>query len=138
VTTTYHSDNTIFVHRRQQPLQPFVLWSGFMESFRGELDAYLTLTPLQKESLRTWIAEQLGGCEHLEVSSFELRALFERAANGFYVTHEQMAGAMLTAGYQPLDRAAVHWVCRPRTLLDPSRTWLLPAQWNRTSGPAGK
>ena len=43
-------------------------------------------------------------------SSYGLKHRFEAAENGFYITNGQFKGAMLKAGFKPVDRRVLNWI----------------------------
>lgn len=80
-----------------------------------ELDAgnhpsdYETLSDAEKVALRYWIDHAIApsGRVNNRRTSYVLKHQFER--EGFYITNGQFKGAMLLAGYMPVNIYALNW-----------------------------
>jgi hypothetical protein len=72
-------------------------------------EEYERLSPLEKAALREWIRLAMEPHGRERYSSYYLKHEFERLdglpnLDGFYVTNGQFKGAMLEAGYEPVQR----------------------------------
>lgn len=69
------------------------------------------LSDEQKEILVKWIPFYLGRADRFykKLSSYDLKDLFEKSPQGFYITNGQFKGAMLTAEYSVADKKALNW-----------------------------
>lgn len=47
---------------------------------------------------------------NLKHTSYELKHIFERTEQGFYITNDEFKDAMLKAGFKVKDKSAVNWV----------------------------
>lgn len=65
----------------------------------------------EKEILVSWIPQNLGRSDNFykQASSYQLKEIFERSPQGFYITNGQFKGAMLAAEYSVLDKKALNW-----------------------------
>lgn len=89
---------------------------------------YELLGQAQKDQLRQWITENLepaatpwlAGKHRGAMSSYGIKHVFSEHVAGpagdGYVSNGEFKGAMLDAGYQPVDAEATNWVfrCRPK------------------------
>lgn len=71
-------------------------------------DHFDSLTDEQKAQLRKWIIDKMT-LRIKDRTSYGLKHLFEASAGGFYVTNGQFKGAMLAAGYEPIDATELNW-----------------------------
>lgn len=71
--------------------------------------SYQRLSDDAKAALREWIGRELVPSNEMgEHCSYGLKHIFERLG-GVYVTNGEWKGAMLVAGYEPLDRTELNW-----------------------------
>jgi hypothetical protein len=72
---------------------------------------YERLTTAMGDALAAWIATTMHAIKaaNLYQTSSTLKAVFKRSAGGFYITNGQFKGAMLAAGYQPIDAKTLNW-----------------------------
>lgn len=76
--------------------------------------AHEELSEDAKEALQAWIAVAVKPAKTVGPSnSYIMKHDFE-SAGGFYVTNGQFKGAMLIAGYEPVDRTELNWRFRQR------------------------
>ena len=81
--------------------------------------AYRMLPEEQKAALQGWIGQQLVPAPLAGPRcSYALKHVFHRLPDGFYVTNGEWKGAMLAAGFEPVDRWQLNWRFR-YTLADP-------------------
>jgi hypothetical protein len=72
--------------------------------------AYPELPGVQRAEIEEWIARELvTGPLAGPRSSYGLKHIFHRLPGGFYMTNGQFKGAMLAAGYEPVDRCELNW-----------------------------
>jgi hypothetical protein len=72
--------------------------------------SYYTLPEDKKMALQWWIFGYIYPYNLWEYTSDGFREEFMRSMNGFPVTDEQFKGAMLMAGYEPLNPYASCWI----------------------------
>jgi hypothetical protein len=72
---------------------------------------YARLTADQGAALAAWIAMtmHLIKAANQHQNSCALKGVFERSAGGFALTNGQFKGAMLAAGYQPVNSEQPNW-----------------------------
>jgi hypothetical protein len=87
----------------------------FLEDDLNHPDDYLSLTPIEKEKLSTWITEKMKPAKSFNMNhtSYGLKHLFERDT-GIYVSNGQFKGAMLLHGFEPKDVLALNWIYKIR------------------------
>ena len=89
-----------------------------MEAVRDPInhpDRFEELTADKQRALLGWIAESLVPTRRAgELTSYGLKHEFEGSLSGFYVTNGEFKGAMLTAGYSPVDENRLNWSFRYR------------------------
>jgi hypothetical protein len=79
-------------------------------------DEYRTLPRHERRLLQAWISENIAPRKTPNSrTSYGLKHAFENSANGFYTTNGQFKGAMLAAGYRPVDAGALNWTFRIST-----------------------
>lgn len=61
---------------------------------------YQELEPDKQQALLRWIASNIEPKRNKHSSAYTLKHFFESAADGFYVTSGEFAGALLAAGYR--------------------------------------
>lgn len=83
-------------------------------------DAYNTMPTEQQQALQHWIADTIrpATAVYKRRTSAGLMQLFEQTTNGFHVSNGQFKGAMLAAGYQPVDHTALNWLFHIRLTAD--------------------
>jgi len=65
---------------------------------------FYNLTGDQQENIVRWCLDRFAPAKRIcEMTSYELKHIFERDSNGFYVTDGQFVGAMMKAGFVPLN-----------------------------------
>lgn len=80
--------------------------------------AYLRLPDTQKVVVQRWLRRELRDMDVAGLySGYSLKHIFEGISGGSYLTNGEMKGAMLAAGYEPVDRYELDW--RFRYLCDP-------------------
>ena len=80
--------------------------------------AFACLSPAQQTCLLTWIAHALRPARRASPwSSYGVKHVYS-AGSGIYVTNGEFKGAMLAAGYPPIDPTAQNW--RFRATLAPA------------------
>lgn len=80
---------------------------------------YAKLPEGEKATLQAWIREKLFPASSPgRYSSYGLKHTFQNSDGGSYVTNGQFKGAMLVAGYEPLNRYDLNWMFGYR-LADP-------------------
>jgi hypothetical protein len=73
--------------------------------------AYAKLPDGKKTALQGWIREALLPSDAKgHYSSYGLKHAFADSDVGFYVTNGEFKGAMLVAGYGPINRHALNWM----------------------------
>jgi hypothetical protein len=79
-------------------------------------DEYRNLPRHKRGQLQAWIEENIAPRKTLNPrTSYGLKHAFENSADGFYTTNGQFKGAMLAAGYRPVDAYALNWTFRIST-----------------------
>jgi len=72
--------------------------------------AYERLSDDAKAALQEWIERELVPANKTAPDcSYVLKHIFARLPGGFYVNNGEFKGAMLVAGYEPLDRTELSW-----------------------------
>jgi len=75
--------------------------------------SYEWLSDEEKVALQEWIGRELFPSDEAgPYHSYGLKYIFERLRGGFYVTNGQLKGAMLAAGFEPVDRTELDWAFR--------------------------
>jgi hypothetical protein len=83
---------------------------------------YCDLTEQQRMVLHSWVLSSIEPHLLWELTSFGLKYQFEESERGFSVTNGQMKGAMLAAGYVPVNYHDTCWIFQlPKALKSPSR-----------------
>jgi hypothetical protein len=76
-------------------------------------EAYERLAPAEQAALLEWIRLAIKPAKTIAPStSYSIKHDFETA--GFYITNGQLKGAMLVAGYAPVDPDELNWEFRIR------------------------
>jgi len=72
---------------------------------------YERLTPDKGAALAEWISTTMHAIKAANQyqTSYALKDVFKRSANGFTITNGQFKGAMLAAGHQPIDGETLNW-----------------------------
>ncbi|GAC1342144.1 MAG: hypothetical protein NVSMB27_00610 [Ktedonobacteraceae bacterium] len=72
--------------------------------------AYDALSQEERETLQYWIEHAIQPAQKADErhSSYGLKHEYERETN-VYVSHAQFKGAMLVAGYQPIEKSEQNW-----------------------------
>ena len=74
---------------------------------------FLKLTPARRVALLAWINETFmparRGYPRVKNTSDGLKHFFERSEHGFYIYNGAFCGAMVSAGYSPLDASEINW-----------------------------
>ena len=79
-------------------------------------DEYRTLSHHERGRLQAWIKENIGPRTTPNPrTSYGLKHAFAKSERGFYTTNGQFKGAMLAAGYRPVDAHALNWTFRIST-----------------------
>lgn len=74
--------------------------------------SYERLTDEEKAAIQEWIAQELRpGPLAGPHASYSLKHIYERLTR-HYLTNGQFKGAMLVAGFEPIDRAELNWEFR--------------------------
>ncbi len=77
---------------------------------------YAKLPEDEKAALQAWIREKLVPASSPgRYSSYGLKHTFQDSDGGSYVTNGQFKGAMLVAGFGPLDKYDLNWIRGPRS-----------------------
>ena len=80
--------------------------------------SYERLSSEDKATLQEWIEREFAPSNEVEPhGSYVLKHILQRL-EGLYVTNGEFKGAMLIAGYEPVDRTELNWQFRSR-LADP-------------------
>jgi hypothetical protein len=91
--------------------------------------SYERLSSEDKATVQRWIEHELTPSDEVGPhASYSLKHILQRL-EGLYVTNGQFKGAMLVAGYEPLDRCELNW--QWRYACDPEL-------WHRSVGRAGQ
>jgi len=76
-------------------------------------EAYDNLCPVEQAALLEWTRLAIKPAKTVApTTSYAIKHAFEDA--GFYITNGQLKGAMLTAGYAPVDPDELNWEFRIR------------------------
>lgn len=87
--------------------------------------SYERLTDEQKETVQVWIKrELLPARREGDFSSYSLKHIFERLQGSRFVNNGVFKGAMLVAGYRPVNPAELNWRFRYKLVI--------PDLWKRS------
>ena len=72
--------------------------------------SYERLTDEKKAAIQGWFGRELVPMDVAGLyGSYSLKHVFEGIPGGFYLTNGEMKGAMLAAGFEPVDRYELNW-----------------------------
>lgn len=74
--------------------------------------AFLQLSPSETRALIDWIKANFKPIKtaNKNYTSYGLKHIFEKSECGFYITNGMFKGAMLQAGFDPVDKQDLNWV----------------------------
>jgi uncharacterized protein YozE (UPF0346 family) len=89
----------------------------------GDLpERYDELSSEHRTYLQDWIKANIRAArEECPTTSYGMKHYFERSDNGFYITNGQFKGAMLEAGYKPIDPHEQNWTFKVHFMKEPDR-----------------
>lgn len=81
----------------------------------NDIRCWEQLSTDQRGALLGWIWDVLvPACRVFHRTSYGMKHDFEREPGGFYVTNGMFKGAMLAAGFRPVDASEINWRFRVR------------------------
>lgn len=79
-------------------------------------DEYRNLSRHERRLLRAWISGYISPRKTPNArTSYGIKHAFEQSEHGFYLSNGQFKGAMLAAGYPPVDEQDLNWRFRIST-----------------------